>query len=290
MTSSPVSAAQGNPHFDAYIAVDWSGAIQRGYPGVAVAECVPGCSAPQLIAPPGARVWARSAVLEWLRVQLASHRKLLIGFDFAFMLPGVGMPGPELWAGVEAASALLPDLQGQAYIARDSRFWIAGRRPAGWDEEALHRPTERACRDAGLGRPQTPLKLIGAKQVGKGALAGMRLLHALRQSQPGPLCIWPFDGPPGPDQSVIAEIYPRLFIREAGFGDRKLRHPDTLDQALIHLESDPAGLKTLDDHQSDALIAAAGLRRIANRPNLWQTGRDPTEGWILGVPAPEAET
>ncbi len=53
-----------------------------------------------------------------------------------------------------------------------------------------------------------------------------------------------------------------------------------------HAAPDPA--QTLIDHETDALVAAAGLRFIAGDPAVWKpTGLDAlamrAEGWIFGV-------
>ena len=56
--------------FDRYIGIDWSGAAQPGYAGVAVASCAAGRAAPALVPPPG-KTWTRAAVLDWLQRELA---------------------------------------------------------------------------------------------------------------------------------------------------------------------------------------------------------------------------
>ena len=147
------------------------------------------------------------------------------------------------------------------------------------------RPTEVACVTARLGNPQTPFQLIGPKQVGKGALAGMRLLHRLQGEVAEQVGIWPFDRDAGRDRrSVVCEIYPRLFIRRAGFGNAKLRTRDDLNHALNALASIGLARGEFDDHQCDALITAAGLRHLADDPALWAAGDSQPEGWIFGVP------
>lgn len=271
--------------FDRCIGIDWSGAAQPGYAGVAVAQCRAGRREPALVAPSGgAARWTRGAVLDWLRQELRSGERLLVGFDFAFALGGTGLSGPALWAQVEAACAADPDLLGSRYAANDPRFWQRGTRPAGWTPR--HRPAEDACVAAGLGHPQSPYQLIGAKQVGKGALAGMRLLHRLHGEAADTVAIWPFDRRAGRDRrSVVCEIYPRLFIRRAGLGNAKLRDRDDLNHVLNGLDSIGLARGTFDDHQADALVSAAGLRQSAGDAALWAAGAGRAEGWIFGVPA-----
>jgi len=273
--------------FDRFLGIDWSGAAQAGYRGIAVAECLAGRTAPRLIKPPGGKTWTRSAVLEWLLAELASgspQQRLLVGFDFAFALPGDGRPLDQLWADVDARCAGDADLLGRRYVENDPRFWRAGPRPATWNETP--RATESACYAAGLGSPQTPFQLIGAKQVGKGALAGMRLLHALREGASDKIGVWPFDleDPATDPRSVCVEIYPRLFIRRAALGNRKLRDRDDLNHALNQLDSIGLPSGRFDDHEADALISAAGLRKLADDARYWQAGAGQAEGWIFGVP------
>lgn len=272
------------PAFDAYVGIDWSGARGRHYAGVAVAMCEPGDAAPYLIAPPQRR-WTREAVLSWLADQARAGRRLLAGIDCAFALPPPFPPPPALWHQIDQHCKDDPDLLGSRFALADERFWHRGARPAAWLDHP--RPAERACTAAGLGHPQTPLKLIGAKQVGKGALAGARLLSCLHRQQGRFWSVWPFDGLPD-HRSVCVEIYPRLFIRMAGQGSTKLRTGAALDAALNKLGSRGAALRHFDDHEADALVSAAGLRRLAADASLWQAGIGEPCGWIFGVPRPAA--
>jgi hypothetical protein len=112
----------------------------------------------------------------------------------------------------------------------------------------------------------------------------MRLLHHLDGQVP----VWPFqeaqDG-----RSLVVEIYTRAFIRLAGLFRRKVRTLAQLDAALTALGSRPAGLgRDPNDHESDVLIAAAGLRAIAGEARYWNPpGMTPalarSEGWTFGV-------
>src|SRR6185503_17314985 len=177
--------------FDAYIGIDWSGAV-RNYDGIAVAVCRRGSAAPALVAPRGAR-WTRLAVAKWLEHQLDRQRRLLIGCDFAFGFPfeqsdgylGGRAAGVDdifaLWTLIENKSSDDPDF-GCARFVNDpdyaSLFWTAGPRPASWIERK--RLTEHACGDATKTWPDTLYKLLHSKQVGKASITGMRVLHRLR--------------------------------------------------------------------------------------------------------------
>ena len=285
------------PAFPRFIAIDWSGARGRRYAGIAVAECAAGDGPPRLVEPP-AGWWSRSAVFDWLRGAL-ERGPALVGIDCAFSLPfavaGRYFPDPagatafDLWDRVEEVAGDEPDFAGGAFAEHPdygADFWRAGMQPD-WYKDP-HRMAERVCRADSYGSPQSPYKLIGSKQVGKGALAGMRMLRALRNAAPDRVAVWPFDGLPS-GRTVFCEIYPRLFLKRAGFGLRKIRDARDVDAALAFLGSAPARLPgAVTDHDADALVSAAGMRWLAGRPAVW----DPPamdararrqEGWIFGV-------
>jgi len=276
------------PHFSRFIAIDWSGARGPGYAGVSVAPCEPGGDPPRLVAPEKGRRWTRQAVLDWLtEARPAPGTSWLVGIDFAFCLPEPAGGAQALWARIDTVCGDDEDLLGLRYIGTDPRFWTGGPQPADWNPPL--RAAEVACTAAGLGHPQTPLKLIGARQVGKGSLAGQRLLHRLRAARSGAVCVWPYDGVPAGQPLVLAELYPRLFIRRAGLGNAKLRSAVDLDRALQALRSAPMPVAvpgSLDDHDSDALVSAAGLRHLIETGWPWETGLGVDDGWIVGVPRP----
>ena len=136
----------------------------------------------------------------------------------------------------------------------------------------------------GGGKASTVYDAIGAAQVAKASFAGMRLLHRLKGRVP----VWPFEGVPR-EGSLVVEIYTRAFIRLAGLSGRKVRTLAQLDAALAALASRPASLgRDPNDHESDVLIAAAGLRTIAGEARYWNpSGLTPalsaSEGWTFGV-------
>jgi hypothetical protein len=287
--SLPLHAPTGVRTFDAYVALDWSGAGGRRYAGIAVAELGATDPTPRLIRPPHGGNWSRSDAVTWLAARLASRERVLAGIDCAFALPGSELPAPRLWDAVEAACAGFDDFHGGAYTALPAvaaLYWSRGAMPAGWVDR--HRATELACRAAGLGAPQSPYKLIGPRQVGKGALAGMRALRHLKQCLGGRMAVWPFERVAG--ASVLVEIYPRLFLRRVGHGVTKVRSRADLNRCLEALgcRSHPGRRCTFDDHQTDALVSAAGLRVLAAEPRSWRPSASAStlarEGWIFGTP------
>ena len=287
--------------FRRFVAIDWSGARDtgRGLPGIQVAACDEGCSAPGLVANPGGGAWRRSDVVSWLATETVSEGPVLVGFDFAFAFPyceaGAYLPVVEpdletpaaLWQLVDTMSAAEPEFYGRPF-ALDTRyagaFWSVGPRPAGFGDR--HRRTEICCRGQGGGNPESVFKLVGAKQVGLGSLAGMRVLARLRRRNE--VSIWPFQDPE--TDCVCVEIFPRHFLLRAGLGHRKVRKQAELDTALAAYDSGPVDLGdgVIDDDRTDALISAAALRRVAASEGVWRPpsmtpcARD-REGWIFGV-------
>lgn len=279
--------------FTGYVGIDWSGAKGERHPGIAVALARPGGDAPVLVAPPG-RHWSRTAVADWLRA-LAGEERLLVGFDFSFAPPfiarGAYLPGeatagdgPGFWAYVDECCADA-DLGAASFLeTRHRRHFYFGAAD-GRKADYMHlRACEAAFNAAGGGKPSTVFDAIGAAQVAKASFAGMRLLHRLR----GPFAVWPFD-PVSAERGIIVEIYARAFIRLAGGRGLKLRDRSGLDAALAVLGSGAlSDGGALNDHQSDAIIAAAGLRAIADTPRFWcPNGLTPaiarTEGWTFGI-------
>jgi hypothetical protein len=126
---------------------------------------------------------------------------------------------------------------------------------------------------------------IGAAQVAKASFSGMRFLHALDRR----VAIWPMDSLPDHGSAVV-EIYTRIYLRRAGLTGTKLRSRADLNRALKGLGSPPARLLfEPNDHQTDALVTAAGMRLVATtEPRAFDPeGLKPeiarSEGWTFGV-------
>jgi len=113
----------------------------------------------------------------------------------------------------------------------------------------------------------------------------MRFLHRLD----GMVAIWPMD--PLPEHgSAVVEIYTRIYLRRAGLTGVKLRSRAELTRALKGLGSLPARLRfEPDDHQTDALVTAAGMRQLALtesrafNPEGLTAEIARSEGWTFGV-------
>jgi hypothetical protein len=286
------------PPFTHFTAIDWSGAIGPRQRGIAVAICATGTAAPTLLRP--GHVWSRPEVLDWILTDMPDDT--LVGLDLGASLPfadyGAFFPGwadspPDaraLWKLVDTVAADDPHLAATSFVdhpeaARHFRrhggrcgdLFQAGR--------GRLRVTEVHQQHQGL-NPYSNLNLVGAAQVGKSSVTGMRLLHRLDGRVP----VWPFDPLPaaGP---VVVEIYTSLASVAAGLPKNrtKIRDAETLDRALAAFGSDlHAPLPRYDDHATDALLSAAWLRIAHCDPALWsppaltpQLAR--TEGWTFGV-------
>ena len=287
-----------NDRFRHFAAIDWSGAAGERHKGIAIAICAQGNAAPALVRP-GHR-WSRMDALEWLRDDLPADT--LVGIDlstsFAFEDCGAYFPGWDespadahaLWALVERICADDPHLGASSLVDHpEARRHF--RRHGGREGDRFgggrgrFRATEHAQQRMGC-KPYSNFNLIGAAQVGKASLTGMRVLHRLTGHVP----VWPID--PLPESgSVLVEIYAAIAAIEArrSAGRAKIRDHAELNIALAHLESRPLpGLGPIDDHKSDALLTAAWLRRAAGRKALWHPPaltRDiaAQEGWTFGA-------
>jgi hypothetical protein len=281
------------PRFERFAAIDWSGAKGRRHKGIAVALAGLGDVAPTLVRP--GHVWSRCEVLEWL-LAAADEAPTLFGFDFSFAPPiaerGAYLPGESdvpadaksFWAYVDRLCGD-EDLGAASFLEEiHRRHFYFGAADGAKRAFLHHRACEHAFNATGGGKASTLYDAIGAAQVAKASFAGMRLLHRIDGLVP----IWPMDVLPKRG-SLVVEIYTRVFIRLAGLSGRKVRSVDQLDAALASLGSHSAALaREPDDHETDALIAAAGLRAIAVQRGYWHPSRltadlARTEGWTFGV-------
>ena len=279
--------------FAAYVAIDWSGAKGRRHKGIAIAEAR-GEAAPTLVRP--GHIWSREEVLEWL-VDRAEREPTLFGFDFSFAPPimerGEYLPGEpgvpktarEFWAYVDSKSPD-DDLGAASFLEHVHRphfyFGIADGVKADF---VRFRQCDGRLNGQGGRKTASAYDAIGAAQVAKASFSGMRFLHALR----GRVAIWPMEPLPAHGSAVV-EIYTRIYLRRAGLTGVKLRSRADLNRALKGLGSPPARLRfEPNDHQTDALVTAAGMRLVtATEPRAFDPeGLTPeiarSEGWTFGV-------
>lgn len=290
--------------FAQFLAIDWSGAKGPRQKGIAVALAKAAGGAPVLLPLPDPKGWARAEVLALLQ---GLKVPTLIGLDLGISLPfhdaGAFFPGWNaspadargLWALVDGLCADDPHLEAGGFlkhgeIARYFRHGagVEGDRfllPGAATREGRFRIAEAAQRSQGV-RPVSNFNLVGAAQVGKSSLTGMRMLHRLGAGLP----VWPVD--PLPDEgSVVTEIYTSMAARLGGVTGTatKIRTYAALGDALDALGSPPVkGTGAIDDHSSDALLTAAWLRCVHAKRELWHPpALTPdvarTEGWTFGA-------
>jgi len=287
--------------FAHFAVIDWSGEAVARPKGLAVARTDRGSRAPALLTPAGG--WSRQAILDGLIAHADAGTDLLVGLDLSLGLPFCDAGGffpdwPDspahalaLWALVDRWSS--GDLHGgcAGFLSHPemARYFRQHGGRLGDRFGARGGGRLRVCeleQQAMRLSPSSCFNLVGAAQVGKSSLTGMRVLHALRGRVP----VWPFD--PVPERGpLIVEIYTSIAARAAGLraGRSKLRDAATLDAALKELDSKPhRPLARYDDHSTDAILTAAWLRANGDRPELWSPHAMTatiarTEGWTFGV-------
>lgn len=290
-----------NDRFERFAAIDWSGANTPRQPGIAVALCSVGHESPALVRP--GHIWSRAEILDWL-LHAAQEAPTLFGFDLSPTLPFAdadayfpgwsASPGDAraLWQLVEEIAGHEANLGAQAFVDHPevSRYFRRHNQRTGDRFGAAGsgrlRVVEIASRDQRIANPYSCFNLVGAAQVGKSCLTGMRLFRRID----GIIPIWPLDPIPTAG-SVVVEIYTSIAAVDAGLprGRTKLRDGATLDAALARLGSRPhKPLPRYSDHATDALLTAAWLRARADRSQLWSPGMltpslAATEGWTFGV-------
>ncbi len=304
--------------FDHFLAIDWSGAKGEHHKGIAlaIAEADGG---PPVLVDPGARGWSRTEVMHLLRDDLPANT--LVGVDLGISLPfndcGAFFPGwdrspthaKKLWALIDEICADDPHLGAQSFVSHTdaARYFRHGKDaegahfhlPDAITKEGRFREAEIAQRRQKC-RPVSNFNLVGAAQVGKSSLTGMRMLHQLRGNIP----VWPVD--PVPEKhssaartgggSMLVEIYTGLAAKEAASlrggqntSRTKLLTYGDLNAALEALSSPPVReYGEVDDHSSDALLTAAWMRKAAKEENRWEprflTAEIAwTEGWTFGA-------
>ena len=279
--------------FAAFVAIDWSGAKGKRHKGIAIAEAR-GDAAPRLIRP--GHVWSREEVLDWL-LERAAKEPTLFGFDFSFAPPivergeyllgesDVPKTAREFWAYVDSKCDD-EDLGAASFLEQVHRkhfyFGIADGVKADF---VRFRQCDARLNAQGGRKTASAYDAIGAAQVAKASFSGMRFLHRLD----GKVAIWPMDPLPAHGSAVV-EIYTRIYLRRAGLSGVKLRSRAALNEALRALGSRPARLSfEPNDHQTDALVTAAGMRQLsADEPRAFDPeGLTPaiarSEGWTFGV-------
>ncbi len=306
--------------FDLFIGIDWSGAQGECHKGIQVAEAGPGTACPRLITPPQQKGWSRGDLISYLKDHQSQGRRVLAGIDFAFCHPfddeGAYYPqsdvsimdAPSLWQRIDTVN------QGQDHyygggIWRDDllrRYYNAPKRKDGSGGrgdlfQSRRRLTERVAA-AQFRSPSPTFNCVGPAGVGTGSLAGMRVLHALKDGA----VIWPISTPSGNNgrvdqtQLALVEIFPAYYFAMAGVKDReKSSQPlHAINKALAFFDSDPADqiASHVPDHDDlDALVSASALRALHDPHHIFRLddaveASAMREGWIFGVTSPKTSS
>jgi hypothetical protein len=283
--------------FRHFAAIDWSGAAGERHRGLVVGICDAGGGPPRIVRP--GHIWSRPEILLWLLEEMPPAT--LVGLDLGLSLPfmdcGAFFPGWDespldakaLWQLVDEVCTADPHLSAGTFVDHPvaSRYFRrhGGREGAVFHlEGALHRRGRFRCAELAqaerLGcKPVSNFNLVGAAQVGKASLTGMRILHRLAGQLPE-------------SGSTLVEIYTAIAAIAGGrpAARAKMRSFEDLNSALAILCSPPVpGSGPTDDHSADALLTAAWLRNQAGRSELWHPeditpALARTEGWTFGVP------
>ena len=297
--------------FSAFFGIDWSGAKAKSHVGLQLAHATPGTGAPLRVSPPLSKYWSRQQVSDYL-IEIAENAKgkdpVLVGIDFAFAHPFADKHSyfPEndlspvdvvsLWAMIDQVNAGQPDLYGGAMFRHAiwGDYYLAPPHYQARHYASRRRVTEIAARTTGRS-PSPTFKAVGADNVSTGSLAGMRMLHQLKQHLGARLSVWPFDAIiAGQTNLVLVEIFPSFYFYRLGMVPAKkaAADPAFLNQALASYGSDgvPTDFRAMghDADEADAIIAAAALRHFSTAssfclsPDINVAAQQ--EGWIYGVP------
>ena len=287
-------------NFSQFACVDWSGAKSERPAGIAVGLI--GQDDPPNLLTPEPR-WSRKDVRDWLLKLSRNNEDILIGFDLSMGLPFQDQETffPEwdesptnaksLWQIVDEICADDPFLGVSSFLEHPQahRHFRHGKDDVGdlFDGGIGRlRVVEQHQRKTKQGNSASCFNLVGAAQVGKSSLTGMRMLHQLG----GAIPVWPFD--PMPDRGpVIVEIYTTIAALAAKLpkGRSKVRDRQGLKAALEALNTPcPHRLSQYDDHSTDALITASWMKQVASNSLLWNPAAmtdeiAQKEGWTFGV-------
>jgi hypothetical protein len=255
--------------FDRYIGIDYSGAETptASLKGLRVYSADKETLPLEVPPPPSPRrYWTRRGIAEWLCAELVKDRRAIVGIDHGFSFP---LRYFEKYHILPDWDTFLDDFQ-QSWPTDEDNTYVdfvregeVGRGSSRTGDPSWLRLTEEWTATA-----KSVFLFDVQGSVAKSTHAGIPWLRYIRRNTGGRVHFWPFDGweiPPG--KSVIAEVYPSLWMRRL--------------------------LKEGRDNDQHAYAAAAWLRRAAINGSL-ETFLSPpltqqekavagVEGWILGV-------
>jgi len=290
-------------NFDQFIGIDWSGSKAVNTKSIAVAFAKQGTEAPKLLS----HLRSRTAVSEFIDGLIDTGTRTLIGIDANFGYAyhvgeqhfGANYIAPDQWKSVDEYSRNNQNFYAEGFWSNskfNNFFWLEGKKPPWFDAEKLRRDTEVQCIKDGYGHPESPFKLCYAKQVGKGGLAAQRMAHNLKQKWQNKIAVWPFENDVDYNDAnvVMTEIYPRQFLMRSGYGTKKVKTIEGLNGVYPYFKTSPMSpAENITDHDTDALVSAAGLRYLCGmkstvpknlvNPTSLSNKAKKAEGWIFGV-------
>ncbi len=292
------------PLFDRYLMIDWSASSAPALGVNSIWACLAGRGDDGELVLETQNFSTRSGLMAYLAQQvedaIASNRRLLAGFDFAFGYPRGAAQALTGQPGWQALWDLFAERIEDADDNSNNRFEVAGRlnsdcfadAPVYWGHPqnrdvaglTANRPVMRNLlladkRTAEQRAPgaQSVWKLAYPGSVGSQALTGIARLAAFRKDaryQPH-IRVWPFEtGFDGahPAACIIAEIYPSLFRCE-------VEKDEVPDRAQVQL----LARKFADYDKAGYLQALMGKPQDLNDDDLDAVLAE--EGWILGLGA-----
>lgn len=258
------------PQFSRTIGIDYSGAETptSSLKGLRV-YVASGAEPPVEVVPPPSnkKYWTRRGLSEWLVVTLSDGIPTIVGIDHAFSFPlryfkthGLLPDWPSFLKDFQQHWPTDGDLVYVEFI-RDGAL---GNGAARSGNARWRRLTEERARGA-----KSVFHFDVQGSVAKSTHSGIPWLLFIRKQLGDRVHFWPFDGwaiPAG--CSAIVEVYPALWSREYGMGDRTGDQHDAYSTAAKLWQAD-----------QDGTLGLMLQPKLSERERLVAG----VEGWILGV-------
>ena len=257
--------------FERYVGIDYSGAqtAESSLSGLRIYVAESSRPQQEVEPPPSPRrkYWTRRGVAEWLCEELAKDTPTIVGIDHGFSFP---IDYFQKYSLLLDWPKFLDDFQKHWPTDEPNtcvdfvRNGISGQGKERMGDSRWLRLTERWTATA---KSVSLFDVQGS--VAKSTHTGIPWLRYLRRECKRNIHFWPFDGWDVPEgSSVVAEVYPSLWMRRFPRGER--------------------------DSDSQAAYAAAAWMQRADRDGSLAQFLDPSlepeerqlaavEGWILGV-------